>query len=128
MKTGFDNRTLKRLIKGLFGVKSRSSSPHKKFPDQYYKNVWLSKKLHNGIQIVSNIEGISNKAAVDMLLGSGISRYIGEILKKHIEYKAANRERAEWVKQIATLKDIKVIRKYLAKHGVSEYRSKKAGL
>ena len=87
-----------------------------------------SKKIHNGIEIIARIEGISNKAAIDMLLGSGISRYLGELLQKHIENERLIREGAEGAEQIAMLKGIREIRKYLAEHGVSIYRSKKAGL
>jgi len=84
--------------------------------------------MHTGVEIIARVEGISNKAATNMLVGSGISRYLGELLKKHIENERLNRERAEGTEAIATLKGIKLLRKYLEEHGMSEYRSKKGGL
>ncbi|MFC2071690.1 hypothetical protein ACFLUU_03100 [Chloroflexota bacterium] len=74
------------------------------------------------------IEGISNKAATNMLVGNGISKYLGELIKKHVENEQLNGERAAGAKRSPTLEGIKVLRKYLAEHGMSEYRSKKGGL
>jgi len=84
--------------------------------------------ISTGVKIIAKIEGISNKAAVNMLIGSGISRYLGELLKKHIENEQLNRERAKGTALIATLDGIKEVRKYLAEYGMSEYCSKKGGL
>lgn len=127
MKYGFNTRRLTRSIRGLFSTKSRPG-PHKRLPDDYYKNIWLTKKMHTGVEIIAKIEGISNKAAANMLIGSGISRYLGELLKKHIENERLNRERAEGTEQIATLKGMKLLRKYLEEHGMSKYKSKTSGL
>jgi len=127
MKYGFNTRRLTRSIRGLFSTRSRPG-PHKRLPDEYHTNVWLSKKMHTGVEIIARMEGISNKAATNMLVGSGISRYLGELLQKHIENERLNRERAEGTDAIATLKGIKLLRKYLEEHGMSEYRSKKGGL
>ena len=48
--------------------------------------------------------------------------------KQRAENERLNRERAEGAALIATLYGIKQVIKYLAKHGISEYRSKKGGL
>ncbi len=127
MKYGFNTRRLTRSIRGLFGTKSRPG-PHKRFPDEYHKTVWLTKKMHTGVEIIARIEGISNKAVTNMLIGSGISRYLAELLQRHAENLRLYGERAEGADLIATLEGIKVLRKYLAEHGMSEYRSKKGGL
>ena len=78
--------------------------------------------------IIARIEGVSKKAAHSMLLDSRTSRYMGELIKRHIENKRRNNEMAEDAVKIATLKGIRIARKYLAEHGFSEYRSKKGGL
>lgn len=127
MQTVSKTRRLTRSIKKLFGPKSRLG-PHKRFPGEYYKNVWFSENMHAGIELVARMEGTSKKEAADMLVGSGISRYMSELLKQHAANELANRERAAGEELIATLAGIKEVRKYLAEHGVSEYRSKKAGL
>ncbi|MFC1957996.1 hypothetical protein ACFLVQ_00305 [Chloroflexota bacterium] len=127
MKTILDIRSHKRSIKRLFGAKSRPS-PHKRLPNEYFKNVWLTKKMHTGVEIIAKIERMSNKAATNMLVESGISRYLAELLKRHAENEVANRERVDGTDVIVTAQGIKVLRKYLAEHGLSEYRSKKGGL
>ena len=127
MKYGFNTRRLTRSIRGLFGTKGRPG-PHKRLPDEYHRNVWLSKKMHTGVEIIASIEGVSNKAATNMLIGSGISRYLAELLQKHIENERLNREGSKGTEPVATLRGIKLLRKYLAEHGMSEYRSKKGGL
>lgn len=63
-----------------------------------------------------------------MLVESGISRYLGELIQKHVANERLNKERAEGAELIATSEGIKVLRKYIAEHGMSEYRSKKGGL
>ena len=111
----------------LFDTKKQLAT-YKRLPDAYYKHVYVSKSLYNGIELIVKIAGISNKAAVDQLLSSRISKYMREKLKEHIENERLNRERAEGIPEIPTLQSIKRIRKYLAEHGMSEYLSKKRGL
>ena len=91
MKSGFETRRLTRSIKRLFGTKKKPS-PHKRFPNEYHKTVWLTKKMHTGVEIIARIEGISNKAATNMLIGFGISLYLGELLQRHAENLRSNRD------------------------------------
>jgi len=127
MKNGFETRGIARTIKRLFGTKSRLS-PHQRFPNAYFKSVYVSEDVYNGIELVASIEKISVKKAADILLLSGISRYMAELLQRHAENLLLNRERSEGTALIATLDGIKEARKYLAEHGMLEYRSKKGGL
>ena len=55
MMSGFETHRLIRSIKGLFGTKKKPS-PHKRFLNEYYKTIWLTNKIHTGVEIVARIE------------------------------------------------------------------------
>jgi len=91
MKSGFETRSISRTIKRLFGVKSKLS-PHQRFPNAYYKSVYVSKDAYNGIERVASIEKISKKKAADVLIKIGISRYMAESRIAHAINDMENRE------------------------------------
>ena len=72
---GFETRGIARMIKRLFGTKSKLS-PHQRFPNEYFKSVYISKDVYSGIELVAGIEKVSAKKAVDMLIEVGISCYV----------------------------------------------------
>ena len=72
--------------------KKREGNPRKRFPEQYYKTVWVDKNMFKGIELVSKIERISKKKAVRLILEAGFSKYMGNKLKEHIENEKRIRE------------------------------------
>ena len=78
MKGGFETRGIARTIKRLFGTKSRPS-PRQRFPNAYFKSVYISKDVYSGIKLVASIEKVSAKKAADMLIKVGISCYVAEL-------------------------------------------------
>ena len=72
-------------MKMPFIIRKRKLSAHQRFPDKYYKSVYINKELFNGIELVAMIEGISKKKAVELLLETGFSDYMGGKLKEHVE-------------------------------------------
>jgi len=49
--------------------------PHKRFPDAYYKRLWLNKDLYSGLTIIAKAEGVSIKKISEWFLEYGIARY-----------------------------------------------------
>ena len=77
---GFETLGIADMIKRLFGGKSKLS-PHQRFPDVYYKSVYVSKDVYSGVELVSKTEKTSVKQATDMLIKVGISCYLAELNK-----------------------------------------------
>ncbi len=92
------------------------------------RTFWLNKSNHQGIKIIARTEKTTEKAAADERCRVGLSRYLAELLRRHAANERLNRERAAEEELIATLDGIKQLRKMLAGHGMSEYRSKRRGL
>ena len=65
----------------IFGKKSKLS-PHRRFPHSYYKSVYISKDVYNGIELVAGIEKTSVKKMADMLLEVGIRYYVVNLMKQ----------------------------------------------
>ena len=49
--------------------------PHKRFPEQYYKRLWLNKDLYTGLQVIAKAEGVSIKKIAEWMVEYGIARY-----------------------------------------------------
>jgi len=100
----------------LFGTKSKASA-HERFPDEYYKSVYLSKKMFDGVELVAKIEGKSKKKTVELLLEEGFSSYMGTKLKEHIKneqkIKELNLRRHPYPTRF-----VKVVRKFCKEHGI----------
>ena len=77
---GFETLGIAGMIKRLFGSKSRPS-PHQRFPDAYYKSVYVSKDVYLGIEKVASIEKTSVKKATDELIEMGLRCYLAELNK-----------------------------------------------
>jgi len=116
-------------LKNLFKPRIKQGNVHRRYPVDYFKHVYLTKKVFTGIELIASIEGISHKALVDKFLTAEISRYIAAILLLHVQNQRINRLRGKGVEPIPTLPAIKKIRKYIKQNdGMSEYLMKKYGL
>jgi hypothetical protein len=65
----------------LFGTKKQLST-YQRHPDEYYKLIWLDKKMFDGVVWVARFERVSKKKAARMLLERGFSRWLGEKIKE----------------------------------------------
>lgn len=81
MKRPSRSRSLTRSLMALFAPK-QGVNIHQLYPDQYYKNVWLDKKMFDGVAWVAKFEGVSKKKATRMLLERGFSRWFNEKIKE----------------------------------------------
>ncbi len=67
--------------------KKKEGNPRKRFPNQYYKTIWVDKNMYKAIQLVARIEEMSVKKAARMMLHAGFSSIMGKKLMQHIENK-----------------------------------------
>jgi hypothetical protein len=67
----------------LFGT-NKQLNTHQRHPDAYYKTVWVSKKMDDGIVWVAKMERLSKIRAVHLLLERGFSSYMGEKIKTEL--------------------------------------------
>ena len=88
LKNTFKPRSLTRSLKAIFGTKKRPST-HQRLPDAYYKNVWFSKNMYEGIELVARIEKISNKKAAHLLIEDGFRKYIGQKMREAVRTEIA---------------------------------------
>jgi hypothetical protein len=59
-------------------------NPHARYPDMYYRNIWLNKQMFDGVELVGKIEHLSKKKAARLLIERGFRNYIGEKMKEAI--------------------------------------------
>jgi len=100
-KTKADFLRLKTIVKGkpfLYSIirvctLKRKLSPHRRWPEKYYKRVCLSEQSYTNLKLISAAEGISIKAAADFTLLLGICHELGKLLVTHgnTEWAAKNR-------------------------------------
>jgi hypothetical protein len=67
-------------------------NPHARYPDTYYRNIWLNKQMFDGVELVGKIEKISKKQAAHLLIEAGFKYYIGEKIKEDIRNRLAAKE------------------------------------
>ena len=79
---GFETLGIAGTIKRIFGRKSKLS-PHQRFPNEYFKSVYISKDVYSGIELVASIEKVSAKKAADMLIEVGMRCYVAISMKQH---------------------------------------------
>ena len=51
-------RSAKRLLSTLFGSK-KTVNVHKVYPERYYRNIYFTKQLYDGVELVAKIERLS---------------------------------------------------------------------
>ena len=116
MKNTAKLRSLTRSITALIGSKKQLST-YQRYPDAYYRHVYISKPLYEGIELVARLERKSKKKAVDLLLEQGFSSYMGAKLKEHVkreqEIKELNLKRHPYPSRF-----VKELRKFCKERGL----------
>jgi len=75
---------LTRSIMSLIGV-SKSNVTFLNHKDQYYRCYWLPENLCNGIELISQLERTTKKAAAELLIKAGFSSYMGNKITEQIK-------------------------------------------
>ena len=94
MKNNFKSRSIIRSITCLFTPKVTTDA-HKLYPIAYYKRVYLSKPMFEGLEFIAAVERKSKIRMTNELMERGIKSYFGEKLGKYIEDDIEARKRGE---------------------------------
>jgi len=73
-----------RSIRNLFRPKMHNTT-RLRHPEEYYCCYFFTKKVGDGIDVVSKIEHSTKKAAANMLMERGLSAYMGSKITKSIQ-------------------------------------------
>ena len=82
MKTNFPSRSEKHSIMALFAHKV-GGNPYKRFPDAYYRPIWFTKLLFEGIDFIATVERKSKKRMANELMALAISTDYAEKIREY---------------------------------------------
>ncbi len=119
----FQPRTIHSVLKTLFKpresthkVHQKGVNPHKRYPDEYYKQVFISKKTDENVKFVQDVEKVSKKEAARLLIDAGWESY----LTKKVEINRQERLRAkELNKRIGLTVFMREFMKYCHERGIN---------
>jgi ABC-type thiamine transport system substrate-binding protein len=66
----------------LFGPKVEGD-PHKRFPDKYYRQIFFTRPLFEGIEFLAKVERKSKKKMANELMALAISRFMEERIHEY---------------------------------------------
>jgi len=84
---------LTRKIRRLF-TGERVKQAHKLYPEEYYKQYWLSHGDANGVKAISRLSGMNQKATLHYFCEQGILHFMRELVKKDLDAMATPEGRA----------------------------------
>ena len=114
MKNNFKSRSIIRSITRLFTPKVTTNA-HKLYPIAYYRRVYLSKPMFEGVELVAKIERKSKIRMTNELMERGSSSYMGEKLTEYIEDERAARE---FHQRLKINRFVRVLRHYARERGM----------
>ena len=76
--------SLTRALQGLFGS-NKPISTRKRHPIAYFRQVYLSKPMYEGLEFIAEVERKSRVGMANEIFERGIKSYFGEKLGKYIE-------------------------------------------
>lgn len=53
----------------------KAKGPNKRYPETYYRRLWISKDLYTSLQVIAKVEEASIKKIAEWFLEYGIARY-----------------------------------------------------
>jgi hypothetical protein len=107
-------RSLTRSLMGLF-VTKKGNITRLNHKDEYYRNYYFHKKLCIGIDLVAEMERITKKEAADLLMRTGLSRYMGNNIGEYIKNEQKARALGQKVKMT---RFIILLRRYAKSQGM----------
>ena len=78
-----------KLLNGLIGSKKILSTAQR-HPDVYYKHVYLSRKMYDGVVFIAKCERKPKTQVVNELLALGLRCYFGDKIKQEIKEDIVN--------------------------------------
>jgi hypothetical protein len=82
MKHALKPRSLKRSVMTLFAPKKETSAP-KRFPDTYYRQIFFTRPMFEGIEFLAKTERKSKKKMTHVLLELGLRKFMGEKISEY---------------------------------------------
>jgi hypothetical protein len=107
-------RRLVLPLMALFGIDRRNKMLVNR-PDIYYKHVYFTKRLYDGIELVAKIENVNGKKAAELLMKAGLSSYMGAKLTDYIKNDRAARELNQKMKMT---RFVMILRRHAREHGM----------
>ena len=83
--------SLKRSVMALFAPKIETSAP-KRFPDTYYRQIFFTRPLFEGIEFLAKTERKSKKKMANELMELGIGYYMGAKIREYNQRAIAARQ------------------------------------
>ena len=84
---------LTRKIKRVF-VRRKGKNPHKLYPEEYFKQHWLSRGDSNGVKAIARLAGMNQKATLHYFCEQGILHFMRGLVKKDLDAMATPEGRA----------------------------------
>jgi len=110
------NRLKISSLTKLFSTKKKQRPPQKRQPDEYFKQLWLPKRLSDDIALVAELEKVPFRQAGLSLLSDGFINYLRPLMREYIM------QRTEVVLGVVPYRKpdrkLQIIRKFLDDHGV----------
>jgi hypothetical protein len=94
MKTKLRPRVVTRSLKGWRGLfkSSKVVNPRLMYPDEYFKQVFLTKRMYQGIEFIARVNRISKKQAVNDLIELGMQTLYARKMNQEIVDRLAAEE------------------------------------
>lgn len=84
---------LTKKIKRLF-VPAKGTNMHGRYPEEYFKQYWLSHQDANGVKAIARLAGMNQKAMLHQFCEEGIQNFMRELVKKDLDAMATPEGRA----------------------------------
>ncbi len=89
---------LTKKIKRVF-VRRKGKHPHKLYPEEYFKQYWLSRGDANGVKAIARLAGMNQKAMLHQFCEEGILTFMRKLVQKDLDDLATPEGRAAQAKR-----------------------------
>jgi len=89
---------LTKKIRRIF-VRRKGKHPHKLYPEEYFKQHWLSRGDSNGVKAIARLAGMNQKAMLHQFCEQGIQNFMRQLVQKDLDDLATPEGRAAQAKR-----------------------------
>ena len=107
--------SLAKRIKRLFGSKKRGTTTFITRKNDYYRSYYFPKQICDGVDMVAAVELTSKKAAAEMLMKQGLSKYMGAKLSEHLQNQRIAEEHNQKVRMT---RFVMLLKRYAKRRGM----------